>query len=374
MSDLTPDMPPIIRQSRFSRPPSIPASAFKEARAHAAAAAAAGLARRFQTMGKSNESRKLKDTVSVIESTTTPTPTPIAVSEPLPEPVTVAAPEPVTVDAPEPVIETLSAVPIEPVYQKGLVKALFIGIQYQAIPSVALQSCIQDIENSKQKIQELYPDCASIRVLTESSELKPTRKNILESIAWLVEDIKPGQHIFFHYSGHGGQLVDKSGAYKSIFENCIYPCKGKKLQIILDDEIRKALIEKVPKGSKCFIVMDSYSGNATISLEHTWQTTEDHTLYYVQDLEMPSLEGKIIVLSSCQTEDAPISHEAIYSQTGGVLSSILPQILDKNNDQLEMKDYMWSILKTLKARGCAKIPLISASRPMGPAQSIDLSM
>jgi hypothetical protein len=366
MSDLTPDMPPIVRQSRFSRPPSIPASAFKEARAHAAAAAAAGLARRFQTMGKSNESRKLKDTVPIAEPTTTPAQTPIAISEPLPEPAIVAAPEAV--------METLSAVPIEPVYQKGLVKALFIGIQYQSIPSIALQSCIHDIENSKQKIQELYPDCASIRVLTEASELKPTRKNILESIAWLVEDIKPGQHIFFHYSGHGGELIGKDGAYRSIFENCIYPCKGKKLQIILDEEIRKALIEKVPKGSKCFIVMDSYSGNATISLEHTWQTTEDHTLYYVQDIEMPALEGKVIVLSSCLTDDAPMSAESIYGQTGGVLSSILPQILDKNNEQLEMKDYMWSVLKTLQARGCSKIPILSATRPMGPTQIIDLSM
>lgn len=361
MSNLTPDMPPILYQSRFHHPPSIPASAFKEARAHAAAAAAAGLARRYQTLGKTSQSRKLKDSVPIVE----PIPAPAPVPEPAPAPA--PAPEP----APEPILE---AVAVEPVYQKGLVKALFVGINYTAIPSIALNGCQQDVLASKQKVQELYPDCASIRVLTEASELKPTRKNILESIAWLVEDIKPGQHVFFHYSGHGGQLADKSGVYKSIFENCIYPCKGKKLQIILDDEIRKALIEKIPKGSKCFIVMDSYSGNSTIELEHTWQTTEDHTLYYVQDLEMPTLEGKIVVLSSCQTADAPMSPEAIYGQTGGVLSSILPQILDKNNDQLAMKDYMWSILKTLQARGCAKIPLISASRPMGPAQSIDLSM
>lgn len=358
MSDLTPDMPPIMRQSRFNRPPSIPASAFKEARAHAAAAAAAGIARRYQTLGKSNQSRKLKDTVTI--------------AEPIPAP----APEPAVVElVAEPVSELmLQLTAIEPVYQKGLVKALFVGVGYTAIPSIAIPSCEQDIQTSKQKIQELYPDCINVRVVSESSEIKPTRKNILESIAWLVEDIKPGQHVFFHYSGHGGQLVGKDGAYRSIFENCIYPCKGKKLQIILDEEIRKGLIEKIPKGSKCFIVMDSYSGNATISLEHTWQTSEDHTLYYVQDIEMPSLEGKIIVLSSCQTEDAPMSAESIYGQTGGVLSSILPQILDKNNDQLEMKEYMWSVLKTLQARGCSKIPILSATRPMGPTQIIDLSM
>lgn len=368
MSNLTPDMPPILYQSRHRRPPAIPASAFKEARAHAAAAAAAGLARRFQTQGKSNESRKLKETVTIVEPTPTPAPTPIV------EPTPISAPEPIVepVSVQEPVVEAI--LDAAPVYQKGLVKALFVGVEYAAIPSLALFGCQRDIQVSKQKIQELYPDCLNIRVVSDSAELKPTRKNILESIAWLVDDIKPGQHVFFHYSGHGGQLIDKSGAVKSIFENCIYPCKGKKLQIILDDEIRKGLIEKIPKGSKCFIVMDSYSGNSTIELEHTWQTNEDHTLYYVQNMEMPTLEGKVIVLTSCETDDAPMEPAAIYGQTGGVLSSILPQILDKNNDQLEMKDYMWSILKALKARGCAKIPQISASRPMGPAQNIDLSM
>jgi hypothetical protein len=263
---------------------------------------------------------------------------------------------------------------IEPVYQKGLVKALFVGVEYAAIPSIALPSTQQDIAASKQKIQELYPDCINVRVLSEASEEKPTRKNILKAIQWLVEDIKPGQHVFFHYSGHGGQLIDVNGNYKSIFENCIYPCKGKKLQIILDEEIRKELIEKIPKGSKGFIVMDSYSGDATIELEHTWQTAEDRTLYYAQNIEMPTLEGKIIVLSSCLTDDATMNPAAIYGQTGGVLSSILPQILDKSNEQLEMKDYMWSVLKTLQARGCSKIPILSATRPMGPTQIIDLSM
>lgn len=364
MSDLTPDMPPIIRQSRFHRPPAIPARAFKEARAHAAAAAAAGLARRFQTQGKSNESRKLKDGVSIVEPTATPAPTPIV------EPTSETVVEPVSVQ--EHAVEAL--LDATPVYQKGLVKALFVGVNYTAIPSIALTSCKQDIEISKQKIQELYPDCISLRILTEETEEKPTRKNILKAIQWLVEDIKPGQHVFFHYSGHGGQLIDVNGAYKSIFENCIYPCKGKKLQIILDEEIRKELIEKIPRGSKCFIVMDSYSGNATIELEHTWQTAEDHTLYYVQDIEMPSLEGKVIVLSSCLTDDVPMNPTAIYGQTGGVLSSILPQILDKNDDQLEMKEYMWSVFRTLKERGCSKIPVLSATRPMGPTQIIDLSL
>lgn len=35
---------------------------------------------------------------------------------------------------------------------------------------------------------------------------QPTRANILKAMKWLVQDAKPGDRFFFHYSGHGSQL------------------------------------------------------------------------------------------------------------------------------------------------------------------------
>jgi hypothetical protein len=366
MSNLTPDMPQFVYPSRFPRPPRVPASAHREARAHAAAAAAAGLARRFQTIGKESNSRKLKDGVAIVLE-------PVAAPTPAPTPVPTSESEVVVTSVIEP-ITTFEVAPIIADYPKGLKKALFIGIEYKSMPSIELKGCANDVALSQQKIQELYPECEDVRVITDATEVKPTRKNILEAIRWLVSDVKPGQHIFFHYSGHGGQLVDKNGAQKSVFENCIYPYKGRKLQIILDEEIRKELVEKIPQGSKCFIVLDSRSGNATIELEHSWQTTEDHTLYYMQNIDMPHIESKVIVLSTCQPDDADVAHGPIYEQTSGALSSILPLIFGEESGQLEMKEYMWSILRTLQKGGYSKAPYLSASRPMGPTQIIDLSM
>ena len=40
---------------------------------------------------------------------------------------------------------------------------------------------------------------------------QPTRQNILEAMAWLVSDAQPNDSLFFHYSGHGGQVVDLNG-------------------------------------------------------------------------------------------------------------------------------------------------------------------
>jgi hypothetical protein len=356
MSNLTPPMPQIVYASRHSRPPAIPESLFAEARA----AATAAMSRRFNINASSSKSRRLKDTV-------------VPVLEPIAEiqeqPVTTN-----TLEQTEPVTISPPPTPPEPEYPKGLVRSLFIGINYETIPNLQLSGCIQDVETSALKMKELYPNCNDVRVITDKSEIKPTRKNILAAIHWLVHDLKPGQHVFLHYSGHAGRLVDRNGSEKSIFENCIYPYKGRKLQIILDEEIRKELAEKIPSGCKCFAVFDSCSGGVTIEMEHMWQTAENYTLYYSQNPEISPMEGKVLFLTTYHPEDIVINSNSIYGTTGGSLSAILPQILGIGEEQLEMKEYMWRILMKLKERGYSKIPVITSSRPMGPAQHIDLSM
>ena len=39
---------------------------------------------------------------------------------------------------------------------------------------------------------------------------QPTRQNILNAIRWLVGGARPGDSLFFHFSGHGGRVPDKS--------------------------------------------------------------------------------------------------------------------------------------------------------------------
>lgn len=52
----------------------------------------------------------------------------------------------------------------------------------------------------------------NIRVLRDKpGEENPTKANIENAIRWLAAGAKPGDHLTFHYSGHGGQMADTSG-------------------------------------------------------------------------------------------------------------------------------------------------------------------
>ena len=53
-----------------------------------------------------------------------------------------------------------------------------------------------------------------IKVLRDAGkpgEDAPTLANIKSAISWLANGAKAGDHLVFHFSGHGGQVVDKDG-------------------------------------------------------------------------------------------------------------------------------------------------------------------
>jgi hypothetical protein len=67
--------------------------------------------------------------------------------------------------------------------------------------------------------------------------LWPTRANVLAAMAWLVSDLAPGDHAFFHYSGHGASTRDWSGDEIDGMNETLCPCDFRQAGQIVDDEI-----------------------------------------------------------------------------------------------------------------------------------------
>ena len=136
---------------------------------------------------------------------------------------------------------------------RGLKRALLIGINYVDDPNNRLSGCINDIKNIEKKLRLTNPECKEYRILADDSTnllLKPTRKNIIDGINWLVSGLKSGESVFFHYSGHGGLTLDLSGDEKSGQDSCIYPINNGKIEIITDDELKIIFVNKIPLNCK----------------------------------------------------------------------------------------------------------------------------
>lgn len=87
--------------------------------------------------------------------------------------------------------------------------ALLVGINNYP-NSAALDGCLNDVELQKLLLIHRFGfNPEDILEVSDTSDLKPTRANILQACqTHLIEQAKPGDVVVFHYSGHGSLVQD----------------------------------------------------------------------------------------------------------------------------------------------------------------------
>ncbi|CAE6377362.1 unnamed protein product, partial [Rhizoctonia solani] len=141
----------------------------------------------------------------------------------------------------------------------GKKKAVCIGINYQGQRD-ELRGCIHDAGHiaelliqqfgfRKENIVKLTDDT------TETHSL-PTKENIISAMRWLVEDAKPDDSLFFHFSGHGGQTEDLSGEEIDSYDEVIYPVDFEQNGYIVDDVIHDLIVRPLPAGCRLTALFD----------------------------------------------------------------------------------------------------------------------
>jgi hypothetical protein len=310
-----------------------------------------------------------------------PPPTPVGTIKPTivapsikPTTPAVKPPAP-TVKPPTPAAKppTPAAKPPTPVYPKGLVRALYIGLNYTTIPQYQLQGCMNDIMRSQILIKQLYPACNDVRTITDLTETKPTKENILSAIEWLVSGLQPGQNVFFHFSGHGGLMKDENGDEKSGVDSCIYGYNQTELETILDDELRAALAVKIPSGSKCFAVFDCCNSGTALDLQYSWQAPSNGKLTFSQDWKYSRTRGQVIFLSASKDDQYAMDTVNALGSAGGALTFALMTTWQTYRTTMKVKHLLWDVRTILKNNGYSQIPQISSGMPMSSEEVLDLS-
>jgi hypothetical protein len=247
---------------------------------------------------------------------------------------------------------------------KGLKKVLLIGINYIDDPNNRLSGCINDIKNIEKKLRVTNPECKEYRSLSDDSVnplSKPTRKNIIDSINWLVAGLKAGESVFFHYSGHGGLTLDISGDEKSGQDSCIYPIKDGKTEIITDDELKTIFVNRIPTNCKAFVVLDCCHSGSALDLRYIFSAPEYGKIIVNQDDSYPKTKGSVIFLSGCQ--DTQTSADTVDSKNmpSGALTNALLEAWDKYGIHIKFKHLLWDVRTSLKKNGYDQIPQLSCS-------------
>jgi|688.fasta_scaffold520729_1 hypothetical protein len=269
-------------------------------------------------------------------------------------------------------------------------RALLIGINYLGTSS-QLNGCINDINNVGSYLYNTRKYNSFI-VLTDYTRVKPTKANILMAFNVLFTNVRAGDELWFHYSGHGSLLRDTNRDEESGFDSCICPIDYERSGFISDDVIRQMLAQRVPKGVKLYIVLDachsgtgcdlrykyddnSYLTNKPVSASASASASTPLPSKYIPNdwsLQQTSYEfkkysktnGEVYSISGCQ-DDQTSADAFIEGQATGALTFILLSCLRANSPTTyKWKHLLKDICCSEKIRGFTQKTCITSGTPI----------
>mmetsp|Transcript_42686 Transcript_42686/g.76524 ORF Transcript_42686/g.76524 Transcript_42686/m.76524 type:complete len:455 (+) Transcript_42686:59-1423(+) len=159
----------------------------------------------------------------------------------------------------------------------GSKKAVLVGLNYRGTRA-ELRGCINDVNNMQKVLVEKYGfKVEDILMLNEDQDKSqwPYKQQILDGMAWLYKDAKPGDLLFFHYSGHGSQYhADEKAMPADVI--CPLDCIDGEwpAALILDTEIHASLYEPLPAGCKAVCLFDCCHSATVANLPETMVVQE----------------------------------------------------------------------------------------------------
>lgn len=155
-------------------------------------------------------------------------------------------------------------------------RALLIGVNYFNF-DCELKGCINDANNMLRWLASAGYE--EFELMVDSPEdpdwhlpNAPTGSNILRAIDGVVARSAPGDTIFFHFSGHGSQLVDEDGDEFDDMDECICPADSLITgEFITDDVLRARLIDAAAvRGVRVRMVLDCCHSGTGADLPWVW--------------------------------------------------------------------------------------------------------
>ena len=137
-------------------------------------------------------------------------------------------------------------------------RALLIGINYNSVPDLTLNGCINDAILMRNVLIDAYNyDRENIVMLRDDGLLAeyemPNKANIIDNLKTLCSLTKENDELWIHYSGHGTFERDNNSDEVDRYDEVIIPLDYNTNGSISDDEL-KAILETA--GGTVFISQD----------------------------------------------------------------------------------------------------------------------
>jgi len=247
----------------------------------------------------------------------------------------------------------------------GRRRAVTVGINYIGHRVGTLSGCINDSDTFIALLTEEFGyKVADIRQLRDDHPQRmPSRKNMTAALTWLVSGARAGDHLFFHYSGHGSQQTDKDGDEMDGKDETLVPCDYQTAGMLSDDELRRMLVETLPDGARLTCIMDCCHSGTALDLAYKVKLQADGQTCEVKKKAAgrirPKAAGDVVMLSGCMDNQtsADIGSSGASKAAGAMTSAFKACITGK--PLITYHDLLCSIRSFLKGRRFPQVPQLS---------------
>lgn len=227
--------------------------------------------------------------------------------------------------------------------------AWVMGLNYNDDESLKLNGCINDTEIIKLILLNKfnYLD-ENIIVMTDNTEIKPTKQNIQAMFKSILERIEKENitELFISYSGHGTFLRDYGSDEKDNQDEALVPLDCDTTGIIKDDELHSQFLSKIPESVNVFSLMDCCHSGTIMDLKYKYQHNGGSpTNGTFKEHQRKSVNAKILKISGSR-DDQYSSDAFIDGEFKGAMTASFEKTLQNSKDCRELLVNMTNYLKS----------------------------
>ncbi len=227
--------------------------------------------------------------------------------------------------------------------------ALLIGINYLNTYN-ELYGCINDVNNINELLNKY--DFKSIKIITDNTEIKPTRNNILNDFTDMLINSVSGDTLFLFYSGHGSYTIDINSNETTGYDQMIIPIDMKP---IVDDELKTIINKYLKKDVLLIALFDSCFSGSVLDLKYQWMDSlESNNL--TENNNENETNGNVIMISGC-SDIQTSADDNINNQSQGAMTW---SFLQSYKDDITWRELLKNMREILKNSNYNQIPQLSS--------------
>lgn len=244
-------------------------------------------------------------------------------------------------------------------------RAFICGINYLGT-SMQLSGCINDARCMHYLLRHRL-DFQDQNILFMADDhpdpsRRPTKANIIAGLRWLARDLRPGDSLVFHYSGHGSQQRDVTGTERDGRCETLVPLDSRHAGQISDDMINQIIVRPLPDGVKLHAIIDACHSGTMLNLPFRAPCVGGamnwHSEYPPQLIASKGTSGGFAVQFSASSDHEYAADTASLSGTGvptGAATFSFIQAVERRGLNISYGELVTEMYFTLANAGLSQV-------------------